>query len=526
MSCNGSEKISKNPGPFTEGLFEEHGSAMTEKTHTLGQPDAAQGPGAAGDGRTGNGIQENGVGDGALSAGRISLRSRILVLLIALVTANIVGALATIWHNQRALTLFNSTIGQDIASLEAAGSLHSELLMQRGFLTYYFLNGDPQWLRELEAHRHEFERLLETARESSGDQQAGARLHWQVRDGFSVIYGLCAEYKKRVQARISETQENYLQQSRVMSNLAWSTLPGAFLLGLVLLYVLMKQVLIPIRRLVVGSGPEGNRPVPGDEIEALTRRFKILLDDVNQAHTKLERSQEFLIRSEKMAMVGKMAAGVAHSIRNPLTSLKMRLFSLERSLKLDALQKEDFEVISEEIGRIDAILHNFLEYSRPPRLVVQRMSPSDIVDMALELMRHRLDSGSVEVVLQREARLPEVNVDPAQLKEALVNLLINACDAMSAGGTVTLSEEQGYADGIGPMVVIRIRDTGPGIPSALQEDIFQPFVSTREEGSGLGLPICRRILEDHGGWLSLKSVEGRGACFSLSLPRKEPAQWR
>ena len=100
---------------------------------------------------------------------------------------------------------------------------------------------------------------------------------------------------------------------------------------------------------------------------------------------ELEQSREHLLQSEKLAQIGKLAAGVAHSIRNPLTSVKMRLFSLERTLSLSAAQKEDFDVISEEIRHIDTIVGNFLEFSRPPKLKIQKASPSEVVDMAVQL---------------------------------------------------------------------------------------------------------------------------------------------
>ncbi len=115
------------------------------------------------------------------------------------------------------------------------------------------------------------------------------------------------------------------------------------------------------------------------------------------AQTELTRSQEHLLQSGKWAMVGKLAAGVAHSIRNPLTSVNMRLFSLKRSLAMSPSQKEDFEVISEEIRHLDAIVRNFLEFSRPPKLKMQRVSPSDVVDGAVQLLRYRLESYGVEV---------------------------------------------------------------------------------------------------------------------------------
>ena len=264
-------------------------------------------------------------------------------------------------------------------------------------------------------------------------------------------------------------------------------------------------------------------PIPeeGDEVKALSRKFDTLREEVDQTQHQLEESREHLVQSEKLAMVGKMAAGVAHSVRNPLTSVKMRLFSLERSLRLKSTEKEDFEVISEEIGHIDTILRNFLEFSRPPKLKMQKVSPSEIVDMTLQLLRHRLEQSGVEVKVRREGRLPEVLPDAEQLKEVLVNLLLNACDAMGDNGSIEIQEEEDIIESLGRAIVIRVIDSGPGISHNDQDKIFEPFFSSKDEGSGLGLSITKRIMEEHGGFIRLDSDEGHGATFTLALPIKE-----
>ena len=294
--------------------------------------------------------------------------------------------------------------------------------------------------------------------------------------------------------------------------------PLVVVLGVLLAYILIKQILGPIRQLALTTTPANPGTRVPDEVKALSTRVYSLIEDVDQAQTELERSQEHLVQSGKWAMVGKLAAGVAHSIRNPLTSVNMRLFSLKRSLAMSDSQQEDFQVISEEIRHIDAIVRNFLEFSRPPKLKIQRISPSHVVDMALVLLRHRLESYGVEVKLDRAARLPAVLTDPDQLKEVLVNLVLNACEVMVGGGTITIREAAVKDSRLGPAVVIRVSDTGPGIPKSIQDQVFQPFFSTKEEGTGLGLSIATRIIADHGGRLELESREPEGAIFIITLP--------
>jgi signal transduction histidine kinase len=243
--------------------------------------------------------------------------------------------------------------------------------------------------------------------------------------------------------------------------------------------------------------------------------------EIDQAHLSLEKSRAHLIQSEKLATVGKLAAGMAHSVRNPLTSVKMRIFSLERSLRLNPMQKDDLEVISEEIRHIDTILKSFLEFARPPKLRFQMVSPSDVVDTAIQLLRHRFETYKTTVQVNRRKRLPRISADSDQLKEVLVNLMINACEAMGEGGSIHIVEEMAKHESFGDAVTIRIEDSGPGIPVEILEKIFEPFYSIKEEGSGLGLSIAKRIIEDHGGEISAGSKEGKGAVFSIVLPMKE-----
>jgi signal transduction histidine kinase len=226
-----------------------------------------------------------------------------------------------------------------------------------------------------------------------------------------------------------------------------------------------------------------------------------------------------------MASVGKLAASVAHSIRNPLTSVKMRLFSLERNVSMDSAQKEDFTVIAEEIRHIDNVLRNFLEYSRRPKLKFQKISPSSVVDMALDLVGPRLESHAIQLDLKRSDAIPDIDADPDQLKEAIVNLLVNASEALGSGGQIIISETIKDDPNQGRMAVIGIGDNGPGIPEALRDQVFQLFFSTKDEGTGLGLSIASRIVEEHGGSLNLTESESGGALFIIKLPLREDYNW-
>ncbi len=184
-------------------------------------------------------------------------------------------------------------------------------------------------------------------------------------------------------------------------------------------------------------------------------------------------------------------------------------------------QKEDFDVISEEMRQLDNIVRNFLEFSRPPKLKLQKTNVSDVVDMALQLLEKRLERHGVKVERERHQLLPNIDADPELLKEVLVNLIVNACDAMGEGGWLVVAEEEVVAEHIGRAVLVRVTDSGPGIPESIRDKILEPFFSTKEEGTGLGLSIAARTLEEHGGYLEVRSDEGRGTTFTMTLPVRE-----
>jgi signal transduction histidine kinase len=294
-----------------------------------------------------------------------------------------------------------------------------------------------------------------------------------------------------------------------------------FILAVLMATILVRDIFSPIRRLIAAVNRDENLKTSENVVKALSRGVYHLMENMDVTQSELDRSRETLVQSEKMAMVGKLAAGMAHSIRNPFTSVKMRLFSLGRSLELNMQQKEDFDVISDEIRHVDAIVQNFLEFSRPPRLKMQRISPSAVTDTTIRLLKHRLKSYSVEIKVIRTQPLPDIQADPEQLKEVFVNIIINACEAMQDGGTIVIHEEVTSVPQLNKVAVIRLSDNGPGISDSIQTKIFEHFFTTKEEGTGLGLSIAKRIIEEHKGWLDMRSEKNAGTTFIITLPLKE-----
>jgi signal transduction histidine kinase len=480
---------------------------------------------------------------------RLNLKARIYLLLVTLIGIALVSGMVMRWYALRIQGMLAGIVDRNLAAFETAASLETALVNQKGFVTYYFLDGDTRWLRQLGLYRQRFREHLDAAlrlaqnREQAaavnriadayavyidrkdrvialykaGRRKEGAALHNSVRQQFSDIISLCGKFKLDHVKQIRQMQadnRNTVARLRIVTIV---TIIFQMILVIGLGFIFVHQILSPVHRMLLTAAKTGRAEKSPNVVKALGQSINLLIHDVDQAQHELEKSRENLLQAEKMALVGKLAAGMAHSIRNPFTSVKMRLFSLGRTLALNATQEEDFAVISQEIRHIDTIVQNFLEFSRPPKLMMQPVSPSAVVDNALQLLSHRLKSYGVDVRVTRPGPLPEVSGDPEQLKEVLVNLIINACEEMKAGGSIVIEErlsgQQAY-----PFAVLSISDSGPGIPEELKEKVFQPFFTTKDEGTGLGLSIAARIVNEHGGRLSLEAGRTDGATFVIALP--------
>jgi signal transduction histidine kinase len=482
----------------------------------------------------------------------ISLRIRIYTILTVLICITLTGGLILVWYTFRMERLVAAITEKDLASFETAAALETALVNQKGFVSYYFMDGDPEWLKQLGEFRQVFKERLDEALQhadgenernalkmieleyqryifkkdrvielyEAGERDIGYEIHPEVRRHFATVLELCENYKKLHKDRIVRAKAASQLEATRLRIIAAVAMLISFLLAVLLALVLARQILGPVRQLALMAVRDPETEKSGDEVKALSLGVRGLIEDVDQTHHELEKSRESLLQAEKLALVGKLAAGMAHSIRNPFTSVKMRLFSLSRSLQLSDIQKEDFDVISSEIRHIDTIVQNFLEFSRPPKLKIQSISPSTVVDLAIQLLKHRLKSYNVTITVERKAPLSKINADPEQLKEVLVNLIVNACEAMEGGGAIVIQEEEAVDPSKGAKAVIRISDNGPGISETILDKVLQPFFTTKEEGTGLGLSIAARIIEEHRGRIDIKSKEGRGTTFIITLPNQ------
>ncbi len=293
------------------------------------------------------------------------------------------------------------------------------------------------------------------------------------------------------------------------------------------LYLAGRLVVRPIRRLTdaAAGGAEARIPVLDGprELARLSLAFADMVDRLRAQNERLvaslaalESARDELVRSEKLATVGRLAAGVAHEVGNPLAAVLGYVEFLRDPRGCPPDQQQDLLArVDRELQRIGGTIRELLDFSRPAPAARERVDLAEVVASAAELVRY--DARFRRVAIDVEGEAPPALGDAGRLRQVLVNLLFNAADAMGGAGRVTIA--LGVADDGRPRLAVR--DEGPGVPAADVASLFEPFHTTKPagQGTGLGLAICQRLLEEAGGAIALTSPPGGpGACFTVWLP--------
>jgi PAS domain S-box-containing protein len=246
--------------------------------------------------------------------------------------------------------------------------------------------------------------------------------------------------------------------------------------------------------------------------------------------------EQRLRRADRLAAVGRMAAMVAHEIKNPLVALKTFVDMVPRRAKDPAFIARFQDIVPKEVDRVNAIMEELLELSRPPRLSLRPLQVQEIIDRCIALYEHQAAERRITIVLDLAPALPQVRADPEYLARAVGNLALNAIQAMTAGGTLsirtgcgvpwqsTLGDTTAHVD-LGTaaetaqaFVFIMLADTGTGMTPEQLDSLFTPFFTTKEKGTGLGLALTHKIIEEHQGHLHVESQLGIGSTFTILLP--------
>ena len=236
------------------------------------------------------------------------------------------------------------------------------------------------------------------------------------------------------------------------------------------------------------------------------------IQELEEAYRKLQQAQDDLLKSERMAVVGEMSAHMAHEIRNPLTTIGGFARAIAKGTNPNRVQA-NARVVVEEVERLEKLLADTLSFTRPTPPDLKPTDMNQLIEDVFGLFKGVLLEDRVLVQKQMEPDLPGVVADPAQMKQVLLNLIQNALQAMPGGGTLRVSTLRSEG-----AVEVAVADTGTGISSETINQIFDPFFTTKASGSGLGLAISRKIVEDHGGDISIESKPNTGATVTIRLP--------
>lgn len=472
------------------------------------------------------------------------------------------------WSIHRLQTNLGHILSRNVASLQAALELENTTRRLRYHSLLYLTRPSPDELQEILHREKDFEAALVQARAATHSVReqglldritAGyrqyhdemARLRNEVQRG-----GPRADFQQLAQAhpirfiiepceelRVlqKEQLDTTAQESEDVGKQAWRTLVllgiagpvGGALLGFGIVRGLFRSIArlrVRVRDVVhrldaplpESNGDSGMIDVASltvaadDDLAEVDRQLGHVVRRVEEVMERLRKQHWDMLRAEQLAAVGQLAAGVAHEIRNPLTGMKLLVEAALRPGHRSALTEEDLRVIHGEIVRLEETVEHFLSFARlpPPRRQVGDLR--EALPRPLELVRPRAIRQGVQIEVDAPGQPLRAELDPGQMHTVLVNLLFNALDAMPRGGKLRVSLQAE-----GDECLLRVWDTGPGIAPEMIDRLFTPFASTKPTGTGLGLSLVRRIVEEHGGRIRGENLPEGGACFTIALPRAE-----
>ena len=257
-----------------------------------------------------------------------------------------------------------------------------------------------------------------------------------------------------------------------------------------------------------------------DEIGDLGRDFNQMVQQLRESREEIERLHRTqMSRAEHLATLGEMAAGLAHEIRNPLAGIAGVVEIIGRDLPANSAAVGVLGEVRHEVVHINKIVTELLELARPKPPVYRPANLVSVAEHAALFARDQAAARKVMLEIVPNSEIPELEFDGGQIHQVLLNLLLNAVQACNEGGSVTVEFSEDAQS-----VCTSVTDTGKGIPPEVLPNIFRPFFTTKGNGTGLGLSLARRIVEDHGGRLEATSEVGKGSCFALVLPKVRPEE--
>lgn len=449
------------------------------------------------------------------------------------------------------------------SSVNEAKEMENELTAMKGLTFTYYINKSDNWLDSLRKRQAVFIYHLERARKRGNSpedelliqqisalfsnheqnvlkvvanlkngelQKANALLLHSAQDLLPTIQNKSNEFI--ILNRKSELQheQNLAKTNSIILTILISLGIGGIVAGLLIGWLLSRVLFGPINQLILQVRSAEGKAVfekvnfmHGGELDELGERIKAIIDRMNRANEDLNRSKELLQHSNKYASLGKIAPTIAHEIRNPLAAIKMLVYSIREEGNIPPSVIDDLNIISNEIDRMESFTKDFLKFAKPSDPVFAIIDPSHYLTEVIQLLKPKLKKNAIVVNEITASDKLLVNADAGHLKQVFLNILMNAIDVMPSGGTLTISTERAIVVSTemdeNEYILFSIADSGPGIPDAIINSIFEPFIKGSDKGVGIGLSISQGIARTHLGWIEAENnTNGVGAKFKIYLP--------
>ena len=451
------------------------------------------------------------------------------------------------------------------SSVNDAKDMENELTAIKGLTYIYLVNKSNTWLDSLRDRQEIFVIFLERARISANTpeeefliQQISALFsnyeqnillavlnlrNGEISKANALLVHSAQELLGTIQEKCNEfitinKQAEFLHESELartnvlILKILISLGIGGIVAGILLGWLLSRMLFSPINQLVLKvRGTSGEAVLEhlkfshGSELDELGESIKDLIDRINRANEDLSRNKELLQYSNKFANLGKIAPTIAHEIRNPLAAIKMLVYSIREDANISATFKEELDIISREIDRIDNFTKDFLKFAKPADPIFSDVNPTECLGEVIQLLKPRLKNNNIHLTNNTTKCKWHVMADTSHLKQVYLNIILNAVEVMPTGGELAIDVEavteidinrQGESR---EFIRIDFSDSGPGIPEAIMKTLFEPFIKGSDMGVGIGLSISQSIANSHGGWIAAENKpDGSGAIFRIYLP--------
>lgn len=500
-----------------------------------------------------------------------SLIAPVVIVSLLLLT---VGAVAA-YYVHRLQQETTDLLTRDVSGIRAAEELVITIRQIESHVDQFLLTGDREHLDPIPSHRREIDRWLGQAEQSTATVEEQQLLE-QVASALEQFWQLVATQRQRSESEqanevirdrfarlfideILITSQKFLdamEEDVETASEQNQTMPSRVALGLLLLGTCgsiaglvagfgiargvsrsIAQLSVPIRD-AAGKLNEVVGPITLSrdwDIDSLEAVLRTVANEIGTVVARLEVSRREILRAEQLAALGQMAAGLAHELRNPLTAMKMLVQSAAERGDSAGLRGRSLEVLLEEIIRLEHLVQGFLNFAKPAEVEKRVFELNPVLEQTLGLISAQAALKAVELTSELPDASTLIEADVGHLRQVLLNLLINAIDATPPGGTIQTRvvhlpgdpDQSPNANGSNQApsngdprhwVSIEVVDSGCGLPTELGDRIFEPFVSTKETGLGLGLPICKRIVEAHGGRIIAANRPEGGAVLTVRLP--------